>query len=129
MQTKAEWLKKLSPEQFHVCWEKGTERPFTGALLHNRKTGVYQCVCCDAPLFTSSAKFDSGCGWPSFDKAIENAITYIEDTSHGMRRVEITCKGCGSHLGHVFPDGPTETKQRYCVNSLSLSFEEQPKAE
>ncbi len=129
MQTKAEWLKKLSPEQFHVCWEKGTERPFTGALLHNRKTGVYQCVCCDAPLFTSSAKFDSGCGWPSFDKAIENAITYTEDTSHGMRRVEITCKGCGSHLGHVFPDGPTETKQRYCVNSLSLSFEEQPKAE
>lgn len=129
MQTKAEWLKKLSPEQFHVCWEKGTERPFTGALLHNRKTGVYQCVCCDAPLFTSSAKFDSGCGWPSFDKALENAITYTEDTSHGMRRVEITCKGCGSHLGHVFPDGPTETKQRYCVNSLSLSFEEQPKAE
>lgn len=129
MQTKAEWLKKLSPEQFHVCWEKGTERPFTGALLHNRKTGVYQCVCCDTPLFTSSAKFDSGCGWPSFDKALENAITYTEDTSHGMRRVEITCKGCGSHLGHVFPDGPTETKQRYCVNSLSLSFEEQPKAE
>ncbi len=129
MQTKAEWLKKLSPEQFHVCWEKGTERPFTGALLHNRKTGVYQCVCCDAPLFTSSAKFDSGCGWPSFDKAIENAITNTKDTSHGMRRVEITCKGCGSHLGHVFPDGPTETKQRYCVNSLSLSFEEQPKAE
>lgn len=129
MSTKAEWLKKLSPEQFHVCWEKGTERPFTGALLHNRKTGVYQCVCCDAPLFTSLSKFDSGCGWPSFDKAIENAITYTEDKTHGMRRVEITCKSCGSHLGHVFPDGPTETGQRYCVNSLSLAFEEKPKAE
>ena len=119
---KVDWFSKLTPEQFHVCWEKGTERPFTGALLHNRKTGTYHCVCCDAPLFESNSKFDSGCGWPSFDRAIPNAVRYEEDKTHGMRRVEILCGNCGSHLGHVFPDGPTDTGQRYCVNSLSLAF-------
>ncbi len=125
-----DWRSKLTPEQFHICWEKGTERPFSGGLLHNRKTGVYHCVCCDAPLFESSAKFDSGCGWPSFDRAIPDAVRYEEDLSHGMRRIEILCANCGSHLGHVFPDGPTETGQRYCVNSLSLGFTEvQKKAE
>ena len=125
-----DWRSKLTPEQFHIWWEKGTERPFSGGLLHNRKTGVYHCVCCDAPLFESSTKFDSGCGWPSFDRAIPDAVRYEEDLSHGMRRVEILCANCGSHLGHVFPDGPTETGQRYCVNSLSLGFTEaQKKAE
>jgi peptide-methionine (R)-S-oxide reductase len=120
----SDWRLMLTPEQFHVCWEKGTERPYTGALLHNRKTGVYRCVCCDAPLFESNAKFDSGCGWPSFDREIADAVRYEEDVSHGMRRVEIMCAACGSHLGHVFPDGPTETGQRFCVNSLSLGFNE-----
>ncbi|QPR53314.1 peptide-methionine (R)-S-oxide reductase MsrB [Aeromonas allosaccharophila] len=118
-----QWRSKLSAEQFHVCWEKGTERPYSGALLHNRKNGDYLCVCCKSVLFHSGAKFDSGCGWPSFDKAIEGTVNYTEDSSHGMKRVEITCRQCGSHLGHVFPDGPTETGQRYCVNSLSLDFD------
>ncbi len=118
-----QWRSKLSAEQFHVCWEKGTERPYSGALLHNRKNGGYLCVCCKSVLFHADAKFDSGCGWPSFDRAIEGTVTYTEDRSHGMARVEITCSQCGSHLGHVFPDGPTETGQRYCVNSLSLDFE------
>jgi len=125
---KVDWFSKLTPEQFNICWEKGTERPFSGALLHNRKTGIYHCVCCDAPLFESSSKFDSGCGWPSFDRAIPDAVRYEEDRSHGMRRIEILCANCGSHLGHVFPDGPTETGQRYCVNSLSLAFTEQNKS-
>jgi peptide-methionine (R)-S-oxide reductase len=124
--TKQEWQQRLTAEQFHVCWEQGTEKPFTGALLHNRKTGVYQCVCCQAPLFTSSAKFDSGCGWPSFDRAIEGRMIYTEDRRHGMRRVEISCAQCGAHLGHVFPDGPTETGQRFCVNSVAMTFTEVP---
>ena len=119
-----DWRQKLTPEQFHICWEKGTERPFSGALLHNRKTGTYHCVCCDAPLFESDSKFDSGCGWPSYDRSIPDAVRYEEDRSHGMRRVEILCAQCGSHLGHVFPDGPTDTGERYCVNSLSLEFSE-----
>ncbi|OCA59516.1 peptide-methionine (R)-S-oxide reductase [Aeromonas piscicola] len=118
-----QWRNKLSAEQFRVCWEKGTEQPYSGALLHNRKSGGYLCVCCKSVLFHSDAKFDSGCGWPSFDRAIEGTVTYTEDSSHGMKRVEITCSQCGSHLGHVFPDGPTETGQRYCVNSLSLDFD------
>ncbi|MGE6294558.1 peptide-methionine (R)-S-oxide reductase MsrB [Aeromonas media] len=121
-----QWRSKLSAEQFHVCWEKGTERPYSGTLLHNRKSGDYLCVCCKSVLFHADAKFDSGCGWPSFDRAIEGTVTYTEDGSHGMKRVEITCSQCGSHLGHVFPDGPTETGQRYCVNSLSLDFEPTP---
>ncbi len=118
------WRDKLTPEQYHVCWEKGTEAPYSGALLHNKKTGDYHCVCCGATLFDSSAKFDSGCGWPSFDQALPGAVRYQEDLSHGMRRTEILCQHCGAHLGHLFADGPTETGQRYCVNSLSLTFTE-----
>lgn len=120
----SDWRQKLTPEQFHICWEKGTEKPFTGALLHNRKTGIYECVCCQSPLFTSKSKFDSGCGWPSFDREIEHALHYTEDSRFGMRRVEISCAQCGAHLGHVFPDGPTETGQRFCVNSVAMTFSE-----
>lgn len=121
--SKQDWRAKLTPEQFHVCWEKGTEPPFSGALLHNRKTGEYHCACCGARLFLSTAKFESGCGWPSFDQAVEGAVRYEQDLSHGMRRTEILCQECGAHLGHVFDDGPTPSGLRYCVNSLSLSFE------
>lgn len=117
------WRQTLSPEQFHVCWERGTEQPYSGALLHNRKSGEYLCTCCKQVLFPSSAKFDAGCGWPSFDRAIDGRVHSRSDSSHGMKRIEISCAGCGSHLGHLFPDGPTETGQRYCVNSLSLDFQ------
>ncbi|MGL4207570.1 MAG: peptide-methionine (R)-S-oxide reductase MsrB [Aeromonadaceae bacterium] len=119
------WREKLDDEQYRVCRLKGTEPPFSGALLHNRKSGEYHCVCCGARLFDSSAKFDSGCGWPSFDQAVAGSVRYVEDRTHGMVRTEIQCQGCGSHLGHVFADGPTATGQRYCVNSVSLSFSEQ----
>ncbi len=118
------WRDKLNDEQYRVCRMKGTEPPFSGALLHNRKSGEYHCVCCGAKLFDSSAKFDSGCGWPSFDEAVAGSVRYLEDRSHGMIRTEIQCQTCGSHLGHLFEDGPTETGQRYCVNSVSLSFSE-----
>lgn len=114
----------LSSEQKKVLFEKATEAPFSGALLHNEDKGEYVCANCGFLLFASDHKYDSGCGWPSFDQAVDGAIAYSEDTSHGMVRTEITCKNCGGHLGHVFPDGPRETTgQRYCVNSLSLSFE------
>ena len=120
----AYWREKLSPEQYRVCREQGTEAPFSGTLLHNRETGVYTCTCCDAPLFHSEHKFDSGCGWPSFDAPVnKDAIRFLEDGSHGMRRVEIRCAQCDSHLGHVFPDGPPTTGERYCVNSVSLIFQ------
>lgn len=118
------WRDKLNDEQYRVCRLKGTEPPFSGALLHNRKSGEYHCVCCGARLFDSSAKFDSGCGWPSFDQALAGSVRYLEDRSHGMVRTEIQCQACGSHLGHLFADGPTATGQRYCVNSVSLSFSE-----
>ncbi len=118
------WRDKLNDEQYRVCRLKGTEPPFSGALLHNRKSGEYHCVCCGARLFDSSAKFDSGCGWPSFDQALVGSVRYVEDRSHGMVRTEIQCQACGSHLGHLFADGPTATGQRYCVNSVSLSFSE-----
>lgn len=116
------WRDKLTPEQFRVCWEKGTETPYSGTLLHNRQHGDYLCVCCKSVLFHADAKFDSGCGWPSFDKAIAGQVSYHTDPSHGMQRIEICCQKCGAHLGHVFDDGPTDTKQRYCVNSVSLAF-------
>ena len=112
----------LTDEQYRVCWRKETEPPFSGALLHNRKTGEYHCVCCGSRLFDSSAKFDSGCGWPSFDQALPGAVRYQEDHSAGMSRTEILCQYCGAHLGHVFEDGPTASGQRYCVNSVSLTF-------
>jgi peptide-methionine (R)-S-oxide reductase len=123
IKTEEEWKKILSPEQYKVLREKGTERPFTGEYNLHHENGIYTCGACGNELFTSNMKFDSGCGWPSFDREIEgNKIDTIRDTSFGMIRKEIICNKCGSHLGHVFDDGPTDTGLRYCVNSLSLNF-------
>jgi peptide-methionine (R)-S-oxide reductase len=114
---------QLSKEQQAVLFDKGTEAPFSGALLYNHDDGDYTCANCGAVLFASDNKYESGCGWPSFDQAIEGTVTFTEDTTHGMKRTEITCTNCGGHLGHVFDDGPKETTGlRYCVNSLSLQF-------
>jgi len=119
-----ELRKRLTPEQFHVTQQKGTERPFTGEFWNHHEKGMYRCVVCGAELFASESKFDSGCGWPSFDRAVNNTIVDTQvDASHGMVRDEITCNKCGAHLGHVFNDGPTATGLRYCVNSASLSFD------
>jgi peptide-methionine (R)-S-oxide reductase len=121
-----EWRRKLTPEQYHVLREKGTERAFTGALVNNHEDGMYHCAACNAPLFKSETKFESGSGWPSFfEPASKDAVDLHEDTSHGMRRIEVTCANCGSHLGHLFPDGPNPTGQRFCINSASLDFEKQ----
>lgn len=123
-----EWKKELTPEQFYVMREAGTERPFSGKYNMHFEKGIYTCGACGEPLFTSESKFDGHCGWPSFDKEIaEGKILEKVDTSHGMTRTEILCANCGSHLGHVFDDGPTDTGLRYCVNSLSLEFEESSK--
>jgi methionine-R-sulfoxide reductase len=121
--TDEQWRAQLTPAQFAIARGKGTERSFCGTLLDNKRKGVYACICCQLPLFASSAKFNSGTGWPSFFKAIcdENVAT-AGDRSHGMVRVEILCARCGGHLGHVFEDGPPPTGQRYCVNSESLFF-------
>ncbi|NOH23445.1 peptide-methionine (R)-S-oxide reductase MsrB [Vibrio europaeus] len=117
------WREVLSDEEYRVCREQGTEAPFSGKLLHNKETGTYSCTCCQALLFSSDNKYDSGCGWPSFDAPASNeAIHYLEDLSHGMVRTEIRCAACDSHLGHVFPDGPKTTGERFCVNSVSLIF-------
>jgi peptide-methionine (R)-S-oxide reductase len=122
--TDEQWRQSLTPEQFAVLRQAGTEAPFTGALLHNKEHGAYTCAACGNELFSSDAKFDSGSGWPSFtEPANAEQVTLIEDTSHGMRRTEVRCKRCGSHLGHVFDDGPGPGGQRYCINSVCLDFE------
>jgi len=119
------WRQHLTADEFRVCREKGTERPFSGKYCDEKAPGQYHCRCCEALLFDAATKFDSGSGWPSFYQgAVEGAISEHQDITHGMIRTEITCKRCGSHLGHVFPDGPAPSGLRYCVNSLSLNFNE-----
>lgn len=118
-----EWKKKLSKEQYNVLREKGTEVPFTGRFVHTKEKGMYLCAACGAELFSSDAKFDSGTGWPSFDEpANTKNIELIEDNSHFMKRVEVRCKTCGGHLGHLFDDGPTKTRKRFCINSCALDL-------
>ncbi|NQD78649.1 peptide-methionine (R)-S-oxide reductase MsrB [Phytopseudomonas seleniipraecipitans] len=115
------WREELSDTQFNVCRLGGTERPFTGEYHDSKEPGVYQCVCCGTPLFDSDAKFDSGCGWPSYFQPLNaEVITELEDFSHGMHRIEVRCSNCDAHLGHVFPDGPRPSGLRYCINSVSL---------
>ena len=119
----AEWQRELTPEEYRITRQKGTEPAFTGIYWNCHESGVYRCKCCDVELFDSDDKYDSGCGWPSFDQPVSSeAIRYLEDESHNMRRIEIRCGQCDAHLGHVFPDGPKTTGERYCVNSASLSF-------
>ena len=117
-----EWKEELTDAQYTILRKKGTERPFTGAYNMHFENGTYHCAGCDTPLSESHTKFDAGCGWPSFDASIKGNVTYILDKSHGMIRTEIVCSSCNGHLGHVFNDGPTATRTRYCVNSISIDF-------
>jgi peptide-methionine (R)-S-oxide reductase len=123
-ESEEEWKKTLTPEQYRVLRGKGTEMAFTGDYLHEKADGTYACAACGNPLFSSETKFDSGTGWPSFDDALPGATQTHQDTSHGMARTEIICARCGSHLGHVFDDGPTKTGKRYCINSVCLDLEQ-----
>ncbi|AXR06822.1 peptide-methionine (R)-S-oxide reductase MsrB [Salinimonas sediminis] len=117
------WQDKLTEEEYRVTRQAGTERPFTGVLLNETRDGIYICKCCGAQLFSADTKFDAGCGWPSFyDQLADSNVGFREDSSHGMVRTEIFCSQCDAHLGHVFPDGPAPTGQRYCVNSRSMDF-------
>ena len=122
--TRDEWNATLTPEQFEICMNKGTEPPFSGKYYNSKEDGIYKCVCCGEQLFNSDTKFNSGTGWPSFWQPIsDEKIEYVNDTSFGMIRTEVNCVKCGAHLGHVFDDGPKPTNLRYCINSTSLNLE------
>lgn len=123
-QNEIEWKKQLSPEQYRILREKGTEAPFSGKLLHEKRPGMYRCAGCGNPLFDSGTKFDSKTGWPSFEEVIPGSVEFVPDQSHGMNRTEVACARCTSHLGHVFQDGQTATGKRYCVNSICLDLQE-----
>jgi peptide-methionine (R)-S-oxide reductase len=126
IKTEAEWRAALTAEQYHVLREHGTERAGSSPLNYEKRTGTFSCAGCGTPLFSSDTKYESGSGWPSFWAPLPGAIATVDDNSYGMRRVEVRCAACGSHLGHVFSDGPRPTGERYCMNGLALKFDEKP---